>query len=324
MVLLPYLFVLLAWQSATAVKKHSLLDELSPSIIAELRQLENDYGIQLASVGPGFQPDNRRNVFMGEPIDKGMLRVFIPVFLKEWQHYPKNLILKTGLKRVLLCQNLTVNGIPQDAAPDVEKKTIYFCLMAPTSTYPLEHLVRFYHEAIHHELFHYVDYHLAEDIHVDAAWSTLNAKGFSYGRSGLDNFYEQATTNVTSRFPGFISRYSQLNVAEDKAEIFSRMMLNLHEMECRARDDEILGKKMDRLKSVLKGFSPEMDDQFWEKMRYLDRPRLTLKGKEDPWADAHPTLPALPRLVEPVGIESNCHPGKRRLLLHLRLRRSCR
>jgi hypothetical protein len=55
MALLPFLFVLLAWQSAATVKKHSLLDELSPSVIEELRQLENDYDIQLASIGPSTE-----------------------------------------------------------------------------------------------------------------------------------------------------------------------------------------------------------------------------------------------------------------------------
>jgi len=164
-----------------------------------------------------------------------------------------------------------------------------------------------------------MDYLMSEEFTVDPVWSQLNTKGFSYGLHGFDNVYEQSSTKVTNRFPGFISSYSLLNVAEDKAEVFSRMMLNLHEMECRAKDDAILGKKMDRLKLLVKEFSADVDDQFWQKIRYLNRPRLTPVGKEDPWAVAHP---ALPRLVEPVVV--NCHLATRRTLLCHRLRRCCR
>lgn len=307
------------------VKNYSFLDELSPAIIAELKQLEEDYNIQLVSIGPAFVPDGKRNVFMGMPLDPGMLQTYIPLFIKEWRLYPKSLIRKTKLRRILLCQDLIVNFVHQGAAPDPETKTIYFNLDALHLSKPLEQIEQFFREAIHHQLFHYLDYQIDLDIQNDAAWAKLNEKGFNYGMNHRWNRYDHSTINVTNRYPGFISQYSLINTAEDKAEIFSRMMLNLHEMECRAKDDLILGTKIERLKQIVKGYCPEMDDQFWLKIRYLERPRLTPKGFDDPWAFAHPTLPELPRLCQPVVVyQMNCDALARRTLLCHRVRRCCR
>jgi len=283
---MPFLAALLTsftCLSSALAGHHAFEDELSPAVIEQVRKLEADYDIQLASVGPGYVPGFKRNTFDARPIDKGMLRMYLPVFLKEWQLYPTSLIRKTKLKRVLFCTELSVNGRSQGAAPDVESNTIFINL-DPHGAISVKQVEQFLRQAIHHELFHYVDHQLDPDIHHDASWSMLNVKGFNYGDIGRRNRYDAATTNVTSVYPGFISQYSMINVAEDKAELFSRMMLNLHEMECRARDDVILGDKIDRLKQILKGYCPEMEDQFWQKIRYLDRPRLTPIGREDPWA----------------------------------------
>jgi hypothetical protein len=97
------------------------------------------------------------------------------------------------------------------------------------------------------------------------------------------------------------------------------MMMNLHEMECRGKDDAILAKKIDRIKEKLKGLYPEMDDRFWDKIRLLDRPRLTRTDSDDPWANTHPTLPPLPKMEEskslPIGNAAYCLPRHRTRLL---------
>jgi hypothetical protein len=282
------------------MKAHSFHRSDQPSLEQELRQLERDYGYQLEMVGPGYKPEKKGWIIDAKPVEGDVLTYYLPMFVKEMQLYPKELIQKAKLKRILFCSDLNIDGADAGGVALEQKDTIIYSLSSEVRGYTLSQLLHNYQSAIHHELFHVVDCRIHRDIRSDAKWSRLNAPGYRYGTFARNDVYERTSTNVTNRFPGFISRYAQMDAGEDKAETFSRMMQNLHEMECRAKDDPILGKKMDRIKQMLVEFSPEMDEQFWTKIRNLKRPRLTLKGKEDPWADAHPILPPIPKVIETV------------------------
>jgi len=290
----------LIWPMAGEPKAHSFPDDARPSLEAQLRQLERDCGFELEMIGPGYKPEKKGMVIDAKPVEGDILSYYLPMFVSEMQLYPRQLIQKAKLKRILFCSDLMIDGTRFGGVALEEKNTIIYSLTSELGGDSRNELLHFYRHAIHHELFHIVDCRINRNITIDSRWSKLNAPGYRYGTFALDNIYERTSTNVTNRFPGFISRYAQMNAAEDKAETFSRMMQNLHEMECRAKDDLILGKKMDRIKQMLLQFSPEMDERFWTKMRNLKRPRLTLTGREDPWANAHPKLPPFPKTVEAV------------------------
>jgi len=53
-------------------------------------------------------------------------------------------------------------------------------------------------------------------------------------------------------------------VQEDKAEIFSHMIIQYEKLEQLSRTDVFLRKKIDRMKDLLRAFSPEFDQGFWE------------------------------------------------------------
>lgn len=300
MFLLATMLFTVSWLPHCTTKVRAIPDDAKSSLESQLRQLERDCGFELEMVGPGYKPEKKGLIIKAKPIEGDVLAYFLPMFVIEMQLYPKELIQKAKLKRILFCSDLNVNGTAAGGVALEQKDTIIYSLKSEVRGYTLTQLLHTYQSVIHHELFHILDSRINRYITVDATWSNLNAPGYHYGTFAFNDIYERMSTNVTNRFPGFISRYAQMDAGEDKAETFSRMIQNLHEMECRAKDDPILGKKMDRIKQMLVEFSPEMDERFWTKIRNLKRPRLTLKGREDPWADAHPTLPPLPKVIQAV------------------------
>jgi hypothetical protein len=99
----------------------------------------------------------------------------------------------------------------------------------------------------------------------DPRWVSLNAPEFHYGNGGR-NAQDLAETSVlTTRFPGFLNHYSTTAVEEDKAELFANLLVEPVYVANRTKDDATLKAKMDRMKELLKGFCPEVDEAFWKK-----------------------------------------------------------
>src|SRR6185295_155361 len=102
--------------------------------------------------------------------------------------------------------------------------------------------------AIQHEFFHMLD--LADDgeLYEDKVWKNLNLKGFHYGSGGSalqNNPYAGLLEPAGS---GFLNAYSRSGVEEDKAEVFSCMMVHAGWVELMARQDPILKIKTNRMK----------------------------------------------------------------------------
>jgi len=82
-------------------------------------------------------------------------------------------------------------------------------------------------DILHHEVFHLFD-HGTGEFAVDPAWERLNPPGFRY--------HPQAESEVA----GFLDRYAQTNVVEDKATVFQYMMTRGDEFCARAAVDPIV------------------------------------------------------------------------------------
>jgi len=310
------LMLLVGALPALAQKANSNRDNLTPELRLQVQQLEREYGVELVLDDPGFPIRTQYGPIAGTAASLSRIQKHLPVFIEEWRHYAPATIRRTRLKRVILGDDLTHDGMKIGGFCDAKNQAILYDF-GSDRVWPDEGWQSFFlRVTVHHELFHVFDNCLSQDIYSDKNWEALNPSGFRYWQPLLD-----IIPPVTNRYPGFISTLSQQAIPEDKAEIFSHMMLNLHEMECRGKDDMILGKKMEHLKLVLKEFSPEMNDQFWNKIRNLNRPRLTLPGIEDPWATAHPTLPPLPKVEEPkeaITTDAACFPRSHRIYLFRR------
>jgi hypothetical protein len=179
--------------------------------------------------------------------------------------YPIDLVKRTGVWRIVLCEDMTYKGQPRTAFPDWEHHTLYFDVDVD------RHSELRFRKAIHHEFFHMIDY--ADDgSFEDAQWGALNPKGFKYGIGGASAQRDYSSGDIKLDLPGFLNRYCQTGVEEDKAEMFCYMMVNGKELEEHAATDPIIHAKMQRMKQMLKGFCPEVDEQFWQAARKVPRP----------------------------------------------------
>ncbi len=310
MCFLAALLVTFIWQEPVESKKTpSIRDQLPPALLKEIRALEEDYGIAIELVQSPFMKKIKGDwVIKGQPLTVAAIVADMPAFIAEWRLYPPKFVKKLRVDRLYFCSDFESIDLKAQIGGTVDSPTnsIYYNFANDRKAFEPEWLRTTLIQTIHHELFHFIDHRLRADIQVDPDWERLNPTSFTYFHLSK---WDSEALYVTSLFPGFITRYAENSVEEDKAETFGFMMLNLHEMECRAKDDALLGKKQDHLKRELNKYCSDVDGTFWTKVRYLSRPRLV--GYGDPWAKAYPTLPELPKVelapkvVEPVVVLEN-------------------
>src|SRR5690606_19670716 len=117
------------------------------------------------------------------------------------------------LQRIVLCEDLRedVRAIP--SLPNY-RHTLLLDVGAPPG---------FLRRLIHHESFHFVD--LADDgtVQRDPTWEALNPPGFVYGHGGR-SMRDPAASEPDPALTGFVTRYAQAALEEDKAEVFAFMM----------------------------------------------------------------------------------------------------
>src|SRR5579885_2032927 len=115
---------------------------------------------------------------------------------------------------------------------------------------------------IHHELFHAIEAHEERwPKYFDPIWPNLNPRAFRYKEDSLSNESYENQLDCD----GFLSSYSMRTVREDKAELFSHMVVNFARVEELASKDKFLRAKTQRMKQILKAFNEEFDESFWRK-----------------------------------------------------------
>ncbi|HEY4232340.1 MAG TPA: hypothetical protein VGM76_02855 [Lacipirellulaceae bacterium] len=207
---------------------------------------------------------------------------YIPLLAEELGFYPRQFVHKMKLARVVLCGQLfhsqcakpVVKLFPGRAKAvrsrisfqrgfdggfaDARNGVVYLMI----GTYDFDHL----RKSIHHELYHCVQWRQF-GTSGDREWSALNSPDFAYGPGGSAALHGPDRTFWV--LPGedwghgFLNRYSMSAAEEDQAEIFAHLLTKPAQMEARASADEILQKKIERMKATLWQFCPEMDDAFW-------------------------------------------------------------
>ena len=101
----------------------------------------------------------------------------------------------------------------------------------------------------------------------DPDWEALNPPGFRYRGGGRTALADPTLTAVpTDRVPGFLSMYSTSAVDEDKAEVFAYLMADPEFVDARVRVDPVVRAKVARMRELLAGFCPAINDQFWERV----------------------------------------------------------
>jgi hypothetical protein len=196
------------------------------------------------------------------------LNHYLEFLRDEMAIYPAAIINKLQLDRIILCSDLKKLDKPVSGCasmslfPDnlalrmlFRKNTIYLDTKYDNT---IDGLV-----TIHHELYHAIESHDGSfPKYVDLDWNQLNEARFQY-RSDILSFNKTPSLD----FEGFLTDYSMETVREDKAELFSHLIVNHPRVEELAKKDQILAFKITRLKKLLRDFSPDFNDQFWATRR---------------------------------------------------------
>jgi hypothetical protein len=180
--LLLWLFCILATGS---VGLEALADDDIDGPIAEIGK---KYSVSVSRVIPSSDTGDDQLV-TAKPTTSEHLRTFLPILTSEFNLYPPELVKRSGVWRIVLCEKMTCHSGGCAGLADGPGHTVY---LDPDCDSADE---RYRRQAIHHEFFHMIDYAACD--YSDRTWPALNAKRFMYGSSG------PAELNLD--LPGFVS-----------------------------------------------------------------------------------------------------------------------
>jgi hypothetical protein len=254
----------------------------------ESARLSQKYRIEILRSGPQF-PLFPLTILQGQGKihgrEAGNVESYWPLLSSEWSVYPSELMEKTQFKHIILCEGLAYEASPfgkqpRAALPDLGYTSEHHHLYLDVASG--RHNDLYVRAVIHHEFFHIIDFCDGNRLDRDEAWTALNPPGFTYGTGGEGEQDNPFTSVLTEDKPGFLNHYSTSALREDKAEIFAYMVVARQYMEERAMRDAVVKKKMQKLQARLQAFCPELDDQFWDQARAVERPTVEPRILERP------------------------------------------
>jgi hypothetical protein len=175
-----------------------------------------------------------------------------PILLEELTRYPVGLVQAIGLKRIVLCSRLAVNGKEKGGVTIVHDGTIF---LKVSPAWPVSD--GFFRHAIHHEIAHVIDAALGPGR--EGSWARWNPVDFAYGGDEILSALEITGEDPGGRpdSAGFLNHYSMVDAGEDRAEIFAHMMTLPDVLLLVAAGDPIVARKCLALKSEMVRFHPD-------------------------------------------------------------------
>lgn len=257
---LVFAFVLLGC-ALIVVKPYFQTSRNSPTV----EELDQRYGLIMVTHDPEFPVKCSYGLIEGRAATAEELKSYLALFTPEFSLYPRSLIEKTGLKKVVFCKDLAFAGQRRNAIPDFEHDTLYLEVVRgmerPT----------YMRKVIHHEYFHVIDFKDDGKLYKDDRWKTLNPAGFQYGTGGKNAQTVKGTANLTDAYPGFLNHYSTTGVEEDKAEVFAFLVVENETVKRRMETDPVLRSKVEMLQNLLSSYCPEIQEGFWMRARNVRR-----------------------------------------------------
>jgi hypothetical protein len=227
-------------------------------------KLTNKYSIAIVVSRPQFPVKTYHGEINGTEGSAKNVASFLPILSAEWNLYPADLVKKAGLRRIVLCEELSFAGQARTAIPDFEHRDLYLDVGRG------RHSELYTRKVIHHEFFHVLDLRNGT-LYSDERWSRLLPKGAKYGTGGKNAQGDASGSLLNPGLTGFLNRYSATGVEEDKAEIFACMVVVGSTVQERAHTDAIIRAKSRRMREFLKSFCSEVDDSFWEAAAKVER-----------------------------------------------------
>jgi hypothetical protein len=212
-----------------------------------------------AATDGGTELIGRCSISVGRPSVEG-LRTYLPLLTTELSVYPDQVFRTGGLREVVICGRLTVDGKSRMATYDLDQGILYVVATGPREQR------EYGRKLIHHEFFHMIDFN-DDGRYADPKWERLNEPGFRYGSGGETMQSDPAAGLPDVTLAGFLNTYSRSGVEEDKAEIFAYMMTDPKLAEARGASDPIISAKLREMARILQRFCPSLDERFWTVVR---------------------------------------------------------
>ena len=174
----------------------------------------------------------------------------LPKFFAAMDIFPVRFLRETRLHTVVLVRELKHNG-GRVGGLAVSTGVIYLD-------------VPFGSHVIYHELFHIADRRWQNE-----KWTKLNDKQFAYSAgSAADkktkpNKQEPVKSKEELR-KDFVSDYAMTQEMEDRAETFAWMVATPKKFEALAKENPVLAKKAEVVRSIIREFTPSMNKDFWD------------------------------------------------------------
>jgi hypothetical protein len=237
-----------------------------------LDRLRQRYGLRVIVQDKKYERNTLHGKLAYRQAEPKVVQRFAKILNEEFARYPKEFVRQSGLRALVLCDELEFNGQKRAALPDRGRwVVIYDVTAAPKRPEYLRHV-------IHHEYFHLVDWVGSSWRWRIPQWKGLNTKGFKYGKGGRTMQHDRSAWSLETGSKGFLTRYAKSSVSEDMAEVFAFLMTRPREVAAKSKEDAILRSKVRVLKSHLHLFHESMGAEFWKQGRAPD-PKKQPKSK---------------------------------------------
>lgn len=200
---------------------------------AGAQRLSNTHRIEILSARSPFSLPLANGVVSGSPPSPAESAA-IAIVVEELSRYPRAFVERARLSRVVLCSALTEAETPIPSLPNFHRTLLLDVDAGPA----------FLRRLIHHEVFHFLDYADDDQVQRDPEWEKLNDRWFVYGSGGRFERDPRSSARGSASLPGFVTRYAQSALEEDKAETFAFLMVDPGWLEARAEQDAVLGRKL--------------------------------------------------------------------------------
>jgi hypothetical protein len=183
--------------------------------------------------------------------------------------YDRGAIKACQLQRLILCTNLRSNKRPLNGLADIGRFMIDTLVLNAAGITTRREDTR---ATLHHELFHAIDYRDDFQHYADTEWRLT----YKYNESlqfpnrtkfGKNAYFPPFNYEHLEGVPrGFLNRYATQSVREDKAVIYSWLIIRYRELMKIAQADAIVASKVAYMKNLLGKFHSSFDSEFWQKI----------------------------------------------------------
>ena len=202
----------------------------------EIYKLKNENNIRYLNAKGDFKIGVDDNITCNKTTQQNLNTKF-PIIEKNIKRYNSKFLKKIDLKYIVFCERLFVSNINTGGIPDNKNRTLIL---------DINFNEKYFERMIHHEIFHMIQ-NSFEDEFSDQKFSLFNNSNFEYTECSTCS--DRLNLDLYENTNGFLTEYSKSIPSEDMAEIFSFLMFNKNLIEEKIKNDSILNKKVNFIKT---------------------------------------------------------------------------